>query len=40
VTWLAYQLHRRQPAFPSPLLTVKQVVEELCRLTEPVKEVA
>jgi energy-coupling factor transporter ATPase len=40
VAQLAYQLHRRQPAFPSSLLTVEQMVEELCRLTEPVEEVA
>ncbi len=40
VTRLSYQLHGRQPAFPSPLLTVEQMVEELCRLPEPVKEVA
>lgn len=40
VTRLASQLHHRQSAFPSPLLTVEQVVEELCRLPEPVEEVA
>jgi energy-coupling factor transporter ATPase len=40
VTRLAYQLHERQPTFPSPLLTVEQTVEQLCRLPEPVEEVA
>jgi energy-coupling factor transporter ATPase len=40
VTRLAYQLHRRHPSFPSPCLTVEQVVEELCRLVEPGRQVA
>jgi energy-coupling factor transporter ATPase len=40
VTDLARRLHQRQPAFPNPLLTVDEVVEELCRLTAPVEEVA
>ncbi len=38
VTRLASQLHRRQPAFPSPLLTVEQVVEKLCHFSKPIKE--
>ncbi len=40
VTRLSYQLHGRRPAFPSPLLTAEEMVEELCRLPEPVKEMA
>jgi energy-coupling factor transporter ATPase len=32
VTQLASQLHRRQPALHSPLLTAQEVVDELCRL--------
>jgi len=40
VTWLAHHLHRRRPGFPCPLLTVEQVVEELCRLSEPIEESA
>jgi energy-coupling factor transport system ATP-binding protein len=40
VTRLAYQLAQRQSGFPSPLLTVEQVVEESCRLADPAREVA
>ncbi len=39
VTRLAYSLQQRRPAFPAPLLTVEQVVEGLCRSTEPAKEI-
>jgi energy-coupling factor transporter ATPase len=38
VTQLAQQLHRRQPSLHSPLLTVQELVEELCGL--PVTEAA
>jgi energy-coupling factor transporter ATPase len=38
VTHLARRLHRRQPSFPNPLLTVEEVVDELCHITEPVRE--
>jgi len=31
VTQLAELIHDRQPAFPTPLLSVEECVEELCR---------
>jgi len=35
VTELAQRLHRRQPSLHSPLLTVQELVEELCGLPRP-----
>lgn len=40
VTRLTHELHQCQPSFPSPLLTVDQVVESLCPFPEPVEVVA
>lgn len=34
VTQLAERIHRRQPAFPTPLLSVEECVEELCRFPQ------
>jgi energy-coupling factor transporter ATPase len=39
-TRLAYQIRRRQPGFPSPCLTVGQMVDALCSLTEPTRGAA
>jgi energy-coupling factor transporter ATPase len=35
VTHLAQRLHRRQPSLHSPMLTVRELVEELCGLPRP-----
>jgi energy-coupling factor transporter ATPase len=34
VTQLAERIHRRQPAFPTPLLSVEECAEELCRFPQ------
>ena len=36
VTQLAERIHRRKPAFPTPLLSVEECVEELCRFPQSV----
>ena len=40
LTQLAQRLHRRHPAISGSLLTVDEIVEELCRLPQPVEVVA
>ncbi len=37
VTGLAGRIHRRQPAFPTPLLSVEECVEQLCRFPHSVE---
>jgi energy-coupling factor transporter ATPase len=37
VTQLSEEIHRRQPAFPTPLLSVEECVEELCRFPSSVR---
>jgi energy-coupling factor transporter ATPase len=37
VTELAGRIHRRQPAFPTTLLSVEECVEQLCRFPHPVE---
>lgn len=40
VTQLAQRLHQRHPAFSGSLLTVDEIVKELCRFPQPVEVLA